>query len=123
MFQLEIDSDKNILKVHLIEHFDNDQGQILLMQLAERIFDLTPGFKILTDLTQLEKMDFDAHKSIDKVMEMCNRFGVSKVIRVVANESSDIGFNIMSLFHYSHSVLIHTCKSLEEAERILKGNS
>ena len=109
MYRIEVNSVDNTLEIHLRESFDPDQGRDL--------HELRPGFKLLTDLSQLRGMDIAAHKSIDEVMELCNRHEVSKVVRVIAKETRDIGFNIMSLFHYSHRVIIHTCDSLEEAKQ------
>ena len=117
MYRIEVNSVDNTLEIHLRESFDPDQGRDLLNELSERVHELRPGFKLLTDLSQLRGMDIAAHKSIDEVMELCNRHEVSKVVRVIAKETRDIGFNIMSLFHYSHRVIIHTCDSLEEAKQ------
>ncbi len=120
MFKIEIDKEKNLLILAFLGKFDNNQGIELYQNLQNDIRNLNAGFKLLTDLTQLEEMDLEAYESIDSIMELCNSHGVSKVIRVITKESADIGFNIISLFHYSHSVIIHTCRSLEEAERCLK---
>jgi hypothetical protein len=65
-------------------------------------------------------MDINAKQSIEKIMELLNKSGVSKVIRVIPDPKKDIGFNIMSLFHYSAGVAIHTYKSYREAEKHLK---
>lgn len=120
MYNIEIDIPSNILIMHLKGNFDNRQGQLLYEELREKIKPLKREFQLFTDLSQLEQMSFDAHESIDDIMDLCNDYGVAKVVRLITNENSDIGFNIMSLFHFSHSVIIHTCKTLEEAECALK---
>jgi hypothetical protein len=40
---------------------------------------------------------------------------------VIPDPRKDIGFNILSLFHYRHDIHIVTCETLEEAKRALAG--
>ncbi|MFH1093837.1 MAG: hypothetical protein V1739_06765 [Candidatus Omnitrophota bacterium] len=117
MYRIKLNIVFNTLELHLQECFDTEQGRELFGELSMSIHELKPGFKLLTDLSELRKMDFDAHQSIDEIMELCNKHNVSKVVRVITKDSRDIGFNIMSLFHYSHRVIIHTCDSLEKAQK------
>ncbi len=117
MYRIEINAVANTLEIHLRGCFDLEQGRELYGELCRRICELSPGFKLLTDLSRLKTMDIDAHDSIDQIMDLCNKHKVSKVVRVITKDTLDIGFNIMSLFHYSHSVVIHTCNSLEEAKK------
>ena len=120
MFKIEVDYQKNTIELHFKGHFSYEQGRQLYAKLFQMIFRMKPGFKLLTDLSELEIIDVEAHKSIDDIMELCSKCGVSRIIRVITKNASDIGFNIMSLFHYSHSVIIHTCDSLQEAKHALK---
>ncbi len=120
MYRIDIDVDKNTLGIHLLEFFNSDEGKEMVCDLASKIKVLKPGFRLLTDLSKLRNMDFDAHNSIDAIMELCNNHEVSKVVRVIAKDTRDIGFNIMALFHYSHTVIIHTCDSLEAAKQELE---
>lgn len=71
---------------------------------------------MLADLSSLERMDISARFFIEKAMDLLNKSGVSKVIRIILDQKKDIGFNIMSLFHHSAEVGIHTYKSYREAE-------
>ncbi|MDD5745920.1 MAG: hypothetical protein PHO30_01515 [Candidatus Omnitrophica bacterium] len=119
MFHVEIDVPRNVLLLSFTEIFDCREGEQLCAQLRGKIALLNPGFRVINDLSRLDCMEFEAHRSIDEVMEICNRYGVAKVIRVIARENHDIGFTIMSRFHYSPNVVIHTCYSLEEAEQFL----
>ena len=53
---------------------------------------------------------------IGQIMELCTQKGLESVIRVLPAETrNDIGFAIMSQFHYGPHVRIVTCDSLEEA--------
>ena len=80
---------------------------------------LKKGFVVLTDLSSLEKMNTETHHYIEKAMDLCNKQGVSKIIRIIPDSTKDIGFHIMSLFHYSPDVKILTFKSLEQAGHYL----
>ncbi|HZL42613.1 MAG TPA: hypothetical protein VFD66_04980 [Verrucomicrobiae bacterium] len=82
---------------------------------------IKPGFRLLTDLSALELMDPACLPYLAKVMDLCSEKGISEVIRVIPDVHKDIGFNILSLFHYHHGVRFVTCSSLEEAAEIISG--
>ena len=73
------------------------------------------GFTLLTDMTGLQKMDPDVQGAITRTMDLLNAQGVKRVIRVIPDSSKDIGFNILSAFHYSKGVKILTLESWREA--------
>jgi hypothetical protein len=50
---------------------------------------------------------------------LCDQKGVALVVRVVPDPTKDIGFNILSLFHYPHRPPAVTCKTMVEAARLL----
>jgi hypothetical protein len=81
--------------------------------------DLPAGFRLLTDLSRLESMDIGCETEIARVMELCNEKGVTAVVRVISRPQQDIGFNILTLFHYERKVQTATCQSMEEAGRLL----
>jgi hypothetical protein len=81
---------------------------------------LRPGFRLLTDLTDLEAMEVACAPHIEHVMDLCNRYGIQMVVRVVPRPEKDIGLQIMSRFHYRPEVEIMTCETLPQAEEILR---
>ena len=119
MYELKIDKTRNKLTIIFKGIVDKRQAEAFYIELQQIIHQLKKGFKILTDLSLLEEMDIAAHESIAEAMDTCNQNGVSKVIRVIPKQVKDIGFNIMSLFHYSKDVIVHTYDSLEEAQQHL----
>lgn len=119
MYKIETDVQRNTLEILMQGSFGYNDGRELVAELSRKIQELKPGFKLLTDLSKLRSMDIEAYKSIDEIMELCNAHKVSKIIRVITKDTRDIGFSIMSLFHYSQTVIIHTCDSLEEAKQEL----
>lgn len=81
--------------------------------------ELGDGFRLLVDLSQLDAMDTKCAGEIGSVMELLDQHGVEQVVRVIPKPVKDIGFNILSLFHYHSRPRIVTCKSLVEAGVVL----
>jgi hypothetical protein len=82
--------------------------------------DLKPGFRVLADLSDLESMDLDCLKGLGRLMEMSDKAGVGMVVRVIPDPYKDIGFNILTIFHYANRPQIVTCKSMTEAGKSLE---
>jgi anti-anti-sigma regulatory factor len=80
---------------------------------------LTKGFKILTDLSGLNSMDALCVSELKRMMDLCRKSGVGTVARVIPDPAKDIGFNILSLFHYRDKVHVLTFQTLAEAEQAL----
>lgn len=97
-------------------HFDLSEAQQFYAQIAEQSAQLRKGFILVTDLTLLEQMELNACPYIEKAMDVLNTAGVSKVVRIIPDQGKDIGLTIMSLFHYSSRVAVHTFKTHSEAE-------
>src|SRR5664279_4970915 len=94
-------------------------GRVTPEETARNETKIKPGFRLLTDLSALELMDPACLPYLAKVMDLCSEKGISEVIRVIPDVHKDIGFNILSLFHYRHGVRFVTCSSLEEAGEII----
>jgi hypothetical protein len=77
---------------------------------------LKPGFCLLTDISELEEMSLACEPLVAELMDVFAEHGIKKVIRVVPKPDRDIGFGIMSLFHYGPAVRVVTCKSMDEAK-------
>ena len=119
MIQFESDKSKNILRITFSENVEPDQARLYVDTVKARIAELKPGFRMLTDLSGLSSMDARCAPHIETAMDVFSKAGVSKVVRVIPDPSVDIGFNIMSLFHYRRRTKIVMCQTLAEAERIL----
>ena len=117
MFYLRIDDKGDKLVISYEDYFDYSQAERFFADLQKIAPKLKRGFLLVVDLSSLERMDPSAGVFIEKAMDLLNASGVSKVIRIIPDETKDIGFDIMSAFHYSHNVIMHTFKSLQEAER------
>lgn len=118
MFSLDIDKENNKLVIAFKDYFDLKQAEQFYASVQKIVPELKKGFTVLTDMSSLERMDLSAKPFIEQVMDLLDKCGVSKVIRIIPDQGKDIGFKIMSLFHYSAQVPIHTYKSHQEAEKI-----
>jgi anti-anti-sigma regulatory factor len=120
MFETGFDKTKDLLRVAFAGHVDREEAKQCTEQMALLLPDTKPGFRLLTDLTSLETMDTACAPFIRKSMDLCNEHGVRTVIRVIPDPHKDIGFNILSLFHYRQEIHIVTCETMAEATKVLE---
>lgn len=123
MFQVEVDKSRNLLKIGYAQHVGPEDTKRVEEKVPPLLADVRPGFRLLTDLSALESMDLACVPYIKRMMDLCNQQGVEKVVRVIPDPHKDIGFNILSLFHYRRRVRIVTCATLEEALKALEGQA
>jgi len=80
---------------------------------------LPAGFKMLVDLDRLESMDTDCVDELGKMMELLDHHGLKLVVRVIPDATKDIGFNILSRFHYHSHPRITNCETMIDAAKLL----
>lgn len=119
MIQVVVDQSQNVFKITFTQHVDRAQAKEYREKIGVLLAELQPGFRILVDLSQLEQMDLDCAPEVQAVMDMCQAKGVSRIVRVIPDPKKDIGFKLMSVFHYSRDVTIITCETLEDAVKKL----
>lgn len=119
MYHSEINESRNLLSIRYTGSVDAAEASRCAKECAAAVQKLRPGFRLLSDLTGLEQMDFACVPAIKRMMDLCDKAGVELVVRVIPDPHKDIGLNIMSLFHYRKRVRIITCEQLKEAESIL----
>jgi hypothetical protein len=101
-------------------------GQVHPAELAEGkediralLAELPHGFRLLTDFSQLMALDPDCLPEIGSIMELLDQSGVGTILRVIPAPEKDIGFNILTIFHYPHHPRVITCQNLTEAGKYL----
>jgi len=119
MFLATINKPKNLLHLSYI-------GEVRVEELAQSredivmlSADLTPGFRLLTDLGRLGSMSADCASEIGKIMQLCGQKGVKLVVRVIPDPTKDIGLNVLSLFHYPRRPRMVSCGNMVEAAKLL----
>ena len=88
-------------------------------ELQAQLGELSIGFRLLADFSQLESMQLDCEPELGQTMELIGKAGVALVVRVIPHPSKDIGMNILTVFHYPHRPQVVTCRNLAEAVRAL----
>lgn len=79
------------------------------------------GFVLMTDMSELVKIESDVKGAIIRSMDLFNSLGVKNIIRVIPDPAKDIGLGILSIFHYGRDVKIATVQTRAEAEERLAG--
>ncbi|MFH2137373.1 MAG: STAS domain-containing protein [Candidatus Omnitrophota bacterium] len=120
MFYIDFDKTNNLLTLKISADFDETQAKQCLKDMENCLEEANSGVRILTDLTGLDRMDSAARKYFEQMMDVCNQKQPVEIVRIIPDKSKDIGFSIMSVFHYDKSVKIITCQSREEALTRLK---
>jgi anti-anti-sigma regulatory factor len=116
MFLAQVDKSRRLLKITIADHVEPGDARECLESLQWLLAEMQSGFRLLTDLSGIKSMSTSTAPYIGQIMELCTQKGLDSVIRVLPAEArNDIGFAIMSQFHYGPHVRIVTCDSLEEA--------
>src|SRR6476659_3312387 len=115
LFRIICDQTQNQLMIVYNGHVTPEDTVRCADEVQLAITKTKPGFQLLVDMTELEAMDVSCAPHIRTLMDTCNQNGVARVIRIIPNPKLDIGFQIMSYFHYRDDVEIVTCESLDEA--------
>jgi hypothetical protein len=119
MFLATINKAKQLLYLNFtgrVSVEDLEHGYADVVRLVD---ELTSGFRVLGDFSTLDSMDVKAAGQIGRTMELCDQKGVALVVRIIPDPAKDIGFNILTVFHYRHRPRIVTCQSLVEAGEVL----
>jgi len=120
VINFDVDEKKLLLVICYSGQVRPDETEKGLEQIRNGLAKLQSGFRLLVNLTDLEKMDPGCAPFIEQAMDLCNAKGASTVVRVIPDPHRDIGMTIMSIFHYGGDVQIITCNTLAEAEQLLR---
>ena len=82
--------------------------------------ELPPGFRVLQDLSQVAALDANCFDWMGRLMDFFAERGVSQVVRVIPDPAKDIGFNLLTIFHYPQNLPIVICQNLIEAAPYLE---
>lgn len=82
--------------------------------------ELSPGFNLLADFSQVESMAADCVAEIGAGMELIDAAKPGLLVRLIPDATKDIGLNILTAFHYKRRPRIVNCATLEEAAKLLE---
>lgn len=123
MYSVETDRSKRLVVIGAAGHVTKEEVKEVVRQVRQVLEDVTPGFRALTDFRWLESMDASAAEHIAEIMEALAQKGVRSVVRVVPDQSKDIGLNILSMFHYGPHIEIVTVERMADALQLLAESS
>jgi hypothetical protein len=119
MFHAEIDTSKRLMTMSFAQNVGSKEMKSCLEKVRGMLVDIEPGFRLLTDLSSLESMSTSCATDLGEMMNLCNGKGIGAVIRVVPDKRKDIGFTLMSRFHYGPRVEVTTYETLADAVQSL----
>lgn len=118
-FEVTVNTAANQVRIRLSGDIDAPCMKACVDDVARLGATVSTGFTVLTDLSGIKTMDPACVPEVERMMDLCRDKGVATVVRIIPKRSKDVGFNILSLFHYPKNVRIITCSSTAEAERAL----
>ena len=116
MVKVRYDRKRNTVIVEFEGNVDAGQAKQFFADLEKVRPALEKHFKLLTDFSLVDTMEFKVKGEIEKAMDLFNAQGVTEIIRVIPDVNMDIGFNLMSASHYSKQIKVRTLRSRQEAE-------
>jgi anti-anti-sigma regulatory factor len=115
-----VNKPKQILLLTFIGRVRAEELAAGFQDMAAFLSELSPGFRLVSDLCAAESVDKDCAKEIAKAMELCDQKGVGLVVRVIPDGSKDIGLNILAHFHYTRRPRTVTCANMVQAAKALE---
>lgn len=115
MFSVESSALTQLLTVNFFEHVSRAEMSACRLEVEEHLHGMKTGFRMLTDLTCLVLMEAACAAPLGDIMDLCSGSGVSAIHRVSPEPEKDIGFALMSPFHYAREVRMVTHDDTAEA--------
>lgn len=115
MYSVEADRSKRLVIISATGRVTKDEVKAVAQEVREIVKDAEPKFRALTDFRWLEWMDSAAAPHVAEIMDALSEKQVGSVTRVMPDPSKDIGFNILSQFHYDPKIPINTFETLADA--------
>ncbi|MFN2542260.1 MAG: hypothetical protein ABR514_08850 [Chthoniobacterales bacterium] len=115
MYSVELDPSQRLLVISAAQHVTADEARKTVEELRNLLKDIAPGLRVLADFRWLESMDAAAAQHIAAIMDLLSEKKVVSVARVMPDPHKDIGFNILSQFHYSAEIHVETFERLADA--------
>lgn len=114
MHQLEFNQHKRLLSLTYSGTVEFEEAKRCRAEIEAMLPAIGPGFTLLTDLSGLDTMDYACVDEVRAMMDTFREHGVAHVVRVIPDRRKDIGFTIMSYFHYGRGVTVQTVDTLAD---------
>ncbi|MFI5348346.1 MAG: cysteine hydrolase family protein [Elusimicrobiota bacterium] len=120
MIKVNYDAEYNTVVVEFVGNVDAAQSKGLFLEVEKLLPKGRSAFKLLSDISEADTVEPEVENEIGKAMDYFNKRGVSEIFRVLPDPDLDIAFNVLSGAHYRKGVRIHTLRSREEAQTLLR---
>ena len=121
MIEVEADKSRNLVMITFRAHVDRAEAREKLRKVVAALEGIQPGFRLLTDFSELDSMDYACAPEIEATMDLLREKGVAEVVRVMPDPHKDIGFRVMAYFHYGQGIAVLTLETRAEALEKLSG--
>jgi hypothetical protein len=115
VYSVELDPSQRLVVISAARHVSAAEAREAVEQLRLSLESISPGFHVLADFRWLESMDSAAAQPIAEIMDLLAAKKVASVSRVMPDPHKDIGFNILSQFHYGPEIRVETFERLADA--------
>ena len=115
MYSVELDKTKKLLVISAAGDVTTEEMKTAAEKVRIIIKDAGPGLRALTDLRWMNSMEPGAARYVGDIMDALAERKLASVTRVVPDPHKDIGFNILSQFHYKSDIQIFTFETLADA--------
>jgi hypothetical protein len=123
MYSVEADRSKRLIVISAGGRVTRQDVQALAAAVRELVQDFAPGFRAVTEFRFLETMESAAAPHVGEIMDALAAKQVATVVRVMPDPRKDIGFNILSRFHYGPDVFVLTVETMADAIAALTSQS
>ena len=110
----------NLIQIRHLGHVTTAEMRACIEEVKILLPKMRAGFTLLTDLSGLDSMELDCVADLGRMMDACKVKGIGAAVRIIPDQSKDIGLNILAQVHYRSGVQVITCPNASEAERTLK---
>lgn len=117
--EVAADVSRNRLLLAFVGTITPKEMEIYVSHIERALASLHPGFSLMSDFTALTKMELSCVPLLERTMDSMKTHGIGLVVRIIPDQSKDIGMNIMSLFHYPHGLKIITTPDRNQGLKLL----
>jgi anti-anti-sigma regulatory factor len=120
MIKVDYDCGKNLVIIELSGDVDAAQARLTLLELERDLENVEKGFRVLVDFAAVETMEPEVEGVVLKAMDFLNAKGIEEIVRVLPDPEMELGFRLMSFFHYSPQVRVLAARTRAEGEALLR---
>ena len=119
MIDVQLNASEQLMTLSYSQQVGAEDMQRCVQQIKAALAEMKPGFRLLNNMSNLEVMAPACAVHVVEIMKLCNDKQIGTVVRVIPDPTKDIGFNIMSRFHYSPEVKLRIYDNLADAVKSL----